>query len=310
MAKLDISQSAFSGFDVIRRNWLAPGVWGLVQVVLALLPLLFVGPLLLEYFSTIFGEISRGGEPNSAEVMRLSSQLNMVQPISWITQLLAQGLVTGAIIRAVLHPEDKRWFFMRLGMGEVMLVAVSLVFTILYVLAILVAAIVVAIVGFAVAAASREAGIGIAILLGIAAFGVLIWGSLRFSLAFAMSHDKKQFLLFESWNKTRGHAGSLFGMGLLSLVVGGLISMVVAGVMLAIGAFAVLGNGGFEALQALDASKDFSAFFTPERTQALIAFGILYLIVASAINGYVGTILTAPWAEAYRQLGREDEEVF
>jgi hypothetical protein len=310
VAHLDVSQSAFSGFGVISRNWIAPAIWGLVQTVLAVLPMLLVLPTLMEFFGAISGAISRGVEPDEAEMMRLSTQMNMIQPLTWITQLLAQGLVTGAIIRAVLHPEDRRWFYMRLGMGELMLVAVSLVFTIIFVVAFIVAAIVVAIFGFAIGAANEGAGIAAAVLVGMIAFGVIIWGCLRFSLGFAMSHEKKQFLLFESWRMTEGHAGGLFGMGLLSVVIGWLISVVVIGVLFGIGAFLLLGNGGFEALQALDDTQDFSAFFTPERTQALIGFGVLYLIVASAINGYVGTIFTAPWAEAYRQLGAENAEVF
>jgi hypothetical protein len=310
MAHLDVSQSAFSGFGVISRNWVAPAIWGLVQTVLAVLPMLLVLPALIEMFGLFSGAIGKGIEPDEAELMRLSTQMNMVQPLTWITQLLAQGLVTGAIIRAVLHPEDSRWFYMRLGMGELMLVAVSLVFTIIFVVAFIVAAIVVAIFGFAIGAANEGAGIAAAVLVGMVAFGVIVWGSLRFSLGFAMSHEKKQFLLFESWRMTEGHAGGLFGMGLLSVVVGWLISMVVVGVLIGVGIFLLLGNGGFEALRALDDTQDFAAFFTPERTQALIAFGVLYLIVASAINGYVGTIFTAPWAEAYRQLGGENAEVF
>lgn len=310
MAHLDVSQSAFSGFGVVSRSWIAPAIWGLVQTVLAVLPMLLVLPSLIEMFGLFSGAIGKGIEPDEAELMRLSTQMNMVQPLTWITQLLAQGLVTGAIIRAVLHPEDRRWFYMRLGMGELMLVAVSLVFTIIFVVAFIVAAIVVAIFGFAIGAANEGAGIAAAVLVGMIAFGVIIWGSLRFSLGFAMSHEKKQFLLFESWRMTEGHAGGLFGMGLLSVVIGWLISMVVVGVLIGVGILLLLGNGGFEALQALDDTQDFGAFFTPERTQALIAFGVLYLIVASAINGYVGTIFTAPWAEAYRQLGAENAEVF
>lgn len=310
MAHLDISQSALSGFGVIRRNWVAPAIWGLVQTVLAVLPMLLILPTLMDLFALFSGSVARGVEPDQAELMRLSAQMNIVQPLTWITQLLAQGLVTGAIIRAVLHPEDRRWFYMRLGMGELMLVAVSLVFTIIFVVAIVVAAIVAAIFGFAIGAANEGAGVAAAVLVGMIAFGVIIWGSLRFSLGFAMSHEKKQFLLFESWRMTQGHAGGLLGMGLLAVVIGWLISMVVILVLMGVGFYLVLGNGGFEALQALDGSRDFSAFFTPGRVQGLIAFGVIYLIVASAINGYVGTIFTAPWAEAYRQLGGENEEVF
>lgn len=307
MARLDIGKSAFSGFKVIGRAPLAPVVWGIVTTVLAVLPLLLVLPAFIDFFQLVVGDLARGIEPDEAEVMRLSTQLNIVQPLSWITQLLATGLVTGAIIRAVLHPEQKSWFYMRLGMAEVMLVAVSLVYTIILVVAFVVAALLVVAVAFAVGAGEGEAaGVAVGVLLGLVVMGVVIWGGLRFSLGFAMSHDRKQFLLFESWKMTKGHAGGLFGMALLSVIVSWLISAVIVGLLMTVGAILVLGNGGFEALSRLDETKDFAAFFTPERTQALIGFGSVYLLIATLLQGYLMVVITAPWAEAYRQLGTED----
>ena len=309
MAQLDISSAAFSGFKVIRRSPVSPVVWGILHTVLAFLPLLLIGPTLFDFFQTVGSDIARGVEPDQAEMMRLSTQLNIVQPISWICQLLATGLVTGAMFRAVLHPENKRWFYMRVGMAEVMLVAVSLVFTILATMAFVIAALIIAIpaviIGLSV---SPEAGVMVGVLLGLVAAGVLVWACLRFSISLAMSHDKKQFLLFESWKLTSGHAGGLFGMGLLSFIVGWLISLLVVGVLMGVGAGLLLGGGGFEALQRLDDTRDFSAFFTPERVQLLIGYGGVYLFVASILQGYIGTIMAAPWAEAYRQLVPPVEE--
>lgn len=313
LAQLDIGRTAFAGLGVIGRNGFAPLVWGLVQTVLAFVPLLLIVPTMGEYLSLI---MASGGDldPQNPELLRLANQMNVIQPISWICQLAAHGLVTGAIFRAVLHPEDKRWFFMRLGMGELMLIAVSLVYLIITVVAVVVAAIVVAIVGFAIGAANETAGITAAVVVGLIVLGVLIWASLRFSLGFAMSHDRKQFLLFESWRMTRGHAGGLFGAGLLAVIVGWLISVAVMLVLIVVAVAIFFGSGGpalFESLQNVDAPGDvFSQLFTPERTPVLIAFGALYVFAVTVIQGYVGTIFTAPWAEAYRQLALPSEEVF
>lgn len=315
MAQLDISTTALSGFGVIRRTGFAPIIWGLVQSVLAFLPVLLILPTMLEFFSVIASS-GPDFDPQNAEVMRLSNQINVVQPISWICQLAAHGLVTGAIFRAVLHPDDKRWFYMRLGMGELMLVAVSIVYTLLCVVALFAAAIVIGILAFAVGGLGQNegAGVTVAVVLGLVAVGALIWASLRFSLGFAMSHDKKQFLLFESWKLTSGHAGGLFGAGLLSVIVGWLISMVLVLVLVAIGAAIFFGSGGVAFVQSLENVQDFNDFtsrvFTPERTPLLIALGGLYVIAVAVIQGYVGTIFTAPWAEAYRQLAGPNEEVF
>lgn len=310
MARLEISEAAFAGFGVIKRNWLAPIVWGLVATVISFIPILFILPTMMELFGTMAGAIGQGVEPDEAEMLRLSNQINVIQPINWLTQLVVHGLVTGALFRAVLHPEQKNWFYMRVGMGEVMLVAASLVMYIIAIVASIIPFLLGFIVGLALWWVSHAAAIILGILVALIGLGVVIWGCLRFSLGLPMSHDRKQFLLFESWKMTAGNAGGLLGMALVSFIIGSLIAMLVIGAMMGVGALLLLGNGGFEALQALDDSKDFGAFFTPERTQTLLIFGGLYLIVATAVQGFVLTIMGAPWAEAYRQLGGPGEEVF
>lgn len=310
MAQLDISQAAFSGFDVIKRNWFTPVVWGLVATVITVLPILFVLPSLVDMFQLAGGALGNGVEPSDTEITKLANQVNVVQPISWLTQLLVHGLVTGAVFRAVLHPEQKSWFYMRLGLGEVMLVATSLVMYIIASCAMFIPFLAGFVVGLALWWVSQAAAIIVGILVALAGLGVVIWGCLRFSIGLPMSHDRKEFLLFEAWKLTKGNSGALLGMGLVAFIIGWLISMVVIGVMFGVGALLLLGNGGFEALQALDDSKDFAAFFTAERTQTLLIFGGVFLVVSTAVQGYALAIMGAPWADAYRQLGLPKEEVF
>jgi hypothetical protein len=301
---------AFAGFGVIKRSWFTPIVWGLVATVIAGVPVLFILPAMIEMFQVVGASVGTDVAPDQAEITRLSNQINIIQPISWLTQLVVHGLVTGAVFRAVLHPDQKRWFYMRVGMGEVMLVAASLVMYIIATVASIIPFLVGFVVGLILWWVSHAAAIIVGILVALIGLGVVIWGCLRFSIGLPMSHDRKEFLLFEAWKKTAGNAGALLGMGLVSFIIGWLIAMVIIGAMFGLGAFLLFSNGGFEALQALDDSKDFAAFFTPERTQTLLIFGSLYLIVATVVQGYVLTIVGAPWADAYRQLGLPKEEVF
>ncbi len=305
MAKLNIGKTAFSGFGVIGRHPIAPIVWGVVALALAIGPMLLVLPTMLDFFAMAVHGARSGAEPDMTEMMRLQNQMNMVSPLSWIAGLLSYAVTTGALFRAMLKPAEKSWFFMRVGMGELMLVAVSIVYVILFVVAFLVAALVVGIIGFAVGQASQNAGVIAAVVSGLVALCVLLWAGLRFSLAFAMSWERKSFLLFESWKLTAGNGLALVLMAVVNFIVCVVISIFIFSLLFGVGAFAVLGNGGFEALSGSNPE----AFFTPERLMALLPWGIALITLSTIVQAYINVAMTAPYAEAYRELVPPVEEV-
>ncbi|MDB5472103.1 MAG: hypothetical protein JWR84_3663 [Caulobacter sp.] len=306
MAQLDIGKTATAGFGVIGRQPLSPLIWGLVTLVLSVGPMLLVLPAMAEFFRMAIEGAQNNAPANSEEMMRVSSQMNAVTPLTWITGLLAYALTTGALFRVMLKPDDKSWFYMRISMAEVMLVAVTIVFAILFFMALLVVAVIVAIVATIAWQASEAAGITTAIILGLAAFGVLLWGALRFSLAFAMSWERKQFLLFESWTLTKGHGLQLFLAGLLNFLIMILLSLLLAIVVggTVIGLLAASG-----ALGAIS-SGDPASYFTPERIISLWPLALVWFVLASIVQSYTNVIQTAPWAEAYRELVNPTEDVF
>jgi hypothetical protein len=306
MAKLDIAQTAFSGFGLIRRNPIAPLVWGFLQTVLAVVPLLFVLPAMMEMFGAAVASAGTGEDPDMAEMLGLQAQMSMIAPLTWVAGLLSYTVITGATYRAILQPKDRSGFYLRLGMAELMLLVVSIVWAVLLVLAAIPLGLVVGIAAVIGNLVNEGVAILVAVLLGIAAGVVWIWAAIRFSLAVPMSFDRKAFLLFESWKLTDGNALSLFLAGLLNIIVVLLINMVVGGLLAGIGLAVLFSGGGFEALQA----ENFEALFSPERLQTLIPVGIVLLLLSIAFNGYVTALMTAPLAEAYRQLSAQSEEVF
>lgn len=305
MAKISIVKTTLSGFGVIGRQPLAPLVWGLVALVLSIVPMLLVLPVMMEFFNMAITGVRDNLDPDSAEMRRISSQLNAVSPLSWITGLLSYSVTTGALFRAMLRPQDKAWFFMRVGLAEVMLVAVTIVFVILFVMACLVVSAVVAIAAVIAWQASEGAGITTAVVLGLVALGVLIWGGVRFSLAFAMSWDQKQFLLFESWTLTKGHGLRLVLVALLNFIVVLLLSLLIGAVLIGGGLGVMAATGVFETLRNVDPET----YFTPERILSLWPVALVWIFLATMIQSYVTVIQTAPWAEAYRELVAPGEEV-
>jgi hypothetical protein len=309
VAQLDIGRTAFIGFDLIRRNPLAPAVWGIVQTVLLVGPLLLVLPVLADFMTMAFDAGRAGHQPQMADIVAIQSRMAIISPLSWIAELLARGLVIGAVFRAVLSPADGKWFFMRIGMAELMLVCVSLVFSILLAIGMMVGAIVVAIVALIAGFASQTVGVLVAVVGVLALVGVMLWVGVRFALGFAMSFDRKGFLLFESWPLTKGHGGGLLAVAVLNLVVVGLIQALVFGAVFGVAVFAIIGAGGIDA----SAWSDPEAYFTPARIAALvpplIPWAVGLGLIGAVLSGYFIALFMAPWAEAYRVLQPSDGEI-
>lgn len=304
MAHLDIGKTAFSGFGAIKRQPLPPVIWGVVTLLLSVGPMLLVLPALSEFFELALSGVRNNTQPDPAQTALPMAQLNAVTPLIWISTLLAYGLSTGALFRLMLKPEEKSWFYMRVGMAEVMLVVVTIVYVVFFMMAFAVAAGVVAVFAVIARLISESAMIPVAIVFGLLAVGVLIWGSVRFSLGLAMSWERKGFHLFDSWALTKGHAFGIFLVWVVNFIVCLLLTfavgIVVGGILIAV----LASTGAFQAMTAEDAAS----LFTPERLMALWPFAVAWVLIASILQSYMTVIQTAPWAEAYRQLASSGEE--
>ncbi|MBS1898531.1 MAG: hypothetical protein JSS88_14400, partial [Actinobacteria bacterium] len=52
------------------------------------------------------------------QMMSLMGQINALSLLQWATSLASSALIVGAVFRAVLEPQNRRWFFLRLGRQE------------------------------------------------------------------------------------------------------------------------------------------------------------------------------------------------
>ncbi len=298
MAKLDITDTAFAGFGVIKRNPLAPAVWGLVQLLLVAGPLALMLPAILDLVGVAMAAEQAGAEPEMSDILAIQGQMNLISPLAMIAGLVARGLLGGAMFRAVLNPGDRKWFFMRLGKAELMLVVTGIVLSIVGVLALLIAGLVVAIVAVLIGQASTEAGVAVGILGALVLLAAGLWSLLRLSMAFGLSFDRKSFLLFESWPLTRGKVGSLFLMALISVILAGIIEALVFGLLLGGLVAGVFGTGAL----TLEMLQDPSRLMSPAVWTGLLPWGLAAMVFGSMAAGYLTTLVTAPWAAAYRAL--------
>lgn len=298
MAKFNVTDTAFAGFGIVRRNPFAPAIWGLVQLVLIAGPLALLLPSMMDLMGIVIASERAGTEPSLADVMVIQGQMNLMSPLAGIAGLLARGLIGGAIFRAVLAPQDRAWCFMRIGMAELMLVVTGIVLSVIAVTAFLIAGLILALVALLVGQAAEVAGIAVGVLGGLAVMALSVWALLRLSMSFGLSFDRKAFLLFESWPITRKRAGSLFLMAFVNSIVVGLIQWIVFGGILGALAAGLFGTG----VLTPDSFEGPARLLTPDALTRLVPWGLGALVIGSVAAGYMAALTTAPWAAAYKAL--------
>jgi len=309
MASFSATGAATAGFGVIGRAPLAVPAWGLVILLTLVGPMVglmwSLAPQFTEMIRTMPDPASSTSGPADsammARMMQFHTSMMGVNLVSWVGGALVKAVVAGAVFRAVLEPDQKRWAYLRLGMSELWLGLVTLVQGVLFMMAYFAVVFVGLILGlilFLVGSAAGDAGklvAGLLIALVIAAgIAALIWGVLRLSMAGPMSFVEGKFLLFESWAFTRGQAGRLFGMAvLLMLILFGLELVLYAILGVAAFAWRTEIKATVEALQGQPPQAWLHAFWP------IAAAGAVLL---SFLAAFAMTLLYAPWAKAYQAL--------
>jgi hypothetical protein len=291
-----------AGFRLIGRQPLAFLVWAAAYLLVGVLPQIGVFALILPEWSRLTQEIATSSAAHTpmgaAEMMRAQAGMMQLQPISWITSLVSQTLLLSAVYRAVLFPDDRGFFYLRLSGRELWLSLVMLVLLVMAVLlgfaVMLPTALIVGIVG-ALSRGSPALGLLIIPVILIA-LGVMIWVLLRLSLATPMSFAGRAFRLYESWDLTRGQAGKMFWVALALGLIVWVVEMIAGSVVLAL-------IGGFAGLQHMTAWFQHPQF-------DLLRLGPWILggsVVIALFSAAVFTLFGAAWAEIYRELTAEPD---
>jgi hypothetical protein len=308
MARFSVSGAATSGFGVIGREPVAVLTWGVLILLVLVLPYVGLCWAVVPDFVAIFktAASSPGTHDPDPEmmsrIMRMQSKMMLLNLVYWLGGTLVQAVVAAAVFRIVLEPDQKGFAFLRLGAQELWLALVFLVMGVLAYLVCLVAMLAVGILaGLAYvfgAMASPEAGVAscilVAVLAGLVATGAVVWAILRLSMAGPMSFSERKFLLFEAWSLTRGQAWPLLGMVLLLGLIVIALEIVVYGVA-GVG-FLAFGAQLIPMFQGL-ADQPPQAW-----ARALWPFAAGVAVVGSLLAGPAMALIFAPWATAYRDL--------
>lgn len=313
MTRFSIGEAIGAAFSLMRRRPAAVFVWGALVVGPMLLFIPIILGFLFRFAATVEAESAAGVDPATApfpaEAFAGMVGMQAAGGLLNLLQLLAMVVVYPAVMRAVIRPDEKSWFSLRVGMDEVRVAVVSIVvFGGLYVVMMVAMMLAMVVGAVAVGLGGQHGGRVFVVVMAVFMFGMMIAALCvfaRFSLMAPASLQYRTFAFSEGWRLGKGQWDRLIGLHLVSMAVILLIELLL---MLVIG-FGVLAavNMGVD-WNLPPAGSDENPF---PALEALLAAWWPMLVVGGvllcALYGVLLTISVAPVASACAQLARRDE---
>ena len=284
------TDAAFEGFRVVRRAPLSLLFWVLVYLVGGGIMMALIGPQLAGLMA--LSETLESSEPSFDEVMQVFSEMGTMMAVILPIALILGAILAAAVTRAVLRPGDKAWGYVRFGMDELRVLAVQIIVGLAMFAITMLIYMVLAGLG-AAAMAMEQPWLWLLVVLGaLGGIGLVIWLSVRWSLAVPIAVAEKRIAPFASFGLTKGRFWPLLGMALLAAVMTIVVSLLVQIVTFP----ATLAFGSMESLAAYE-GQDLMVMLTA--AWPVIVVACLINAVSSALQL---AVLYAPFTSAYQAL--------
>ena len=202
MARVRVFEAAAEGFRLIGREPKAVLVWSAALFVLMGLPAIFM----VQQLAPVFASMSVAMDDESGEAMMLAmGRMFAIMPLAYLIMIVGYTVVGEAVLRAVIAPSDRRYFYLRVSSAEGWMALSAVVGIILAYIAsallLFIGSLVIILpIAFLAAAAGGVgdafSGVHWVLVLGIFAFEIAmayLW--LRFSMAPIISFDERRFRL-------------------------------------------------------------------------------------------------------------------
>lgn len=285
------TDAVFEGFRVVRRRPMTLVWWSLFYMVVMALVMAAIGGSLIRLVNAAEA-LEAAGTPSPEDFMPIfqlyMSVFAVVLPIS----LAAGAVVYAAVSRAVLRPEESRFGYLRFGLDEVRVLVVTVALGLMFMALGGVTFTLVGIVGGLAASLEAPWLWLVAVLLGLAALGGLIWLGVRLCLAVPITVGERRIAILDSFRLTRGRFWPLLGMailaGVLSLVVGLLGSLVLTPLQFL--------TGGMTGLQDLEGAA------LAEILQTAWPMILVWIVTNAIVSALQVAVVYAPFSAAYRSI--------
>lgn len=281
---------AFEGFRLTRRAPVAVLLWAVAYAAFFGLLFLLVG----SHFATIMSLISQlegQTEPSIEDMQPLMQAYGVI--VAWAAPLglLFSAVISTAIARSVIRPEDRKFGYMRLGKDELRVLGASLIVALIMFGVTFVGFMLVSLVA-ALAAAAPALWLAV-VLLALAVLAVAIWLSVRLSLVVPATFSEGRIAVKSAFAMT---AKKVFWPLLGMAVIAGVMAMLVGLLGSAVAAPLSLMVGGAERMIGMEGAS------VPSLLSALGPMLAVSLVVNAVMTAAQIVIMYAPFSAAYLQL--------
>lgn len=291
MAEFSIQDVAFTGFRVVREHPKALGVWAAyamaLSVIFAVILVGMMGPDLNQLLAA-----SREQPADPAKVVALFGRIGPAYFLFLIVAIALNAILGAAMIRAVLHPSDDRFGFLRLGADEGRQLVLAFITALFFLGVYLGFVVAVSILSVIAALAAKAAG-ALVLVLGLVGGGAgMVVLAVRLSLAPSLTFETGRINLLGSWALTRGRFWRIFGAYLLTFGLVMVVYFLSLLVMAAAGA--VLAGGDLQAVGKTPDTSSLQAYFTLNT--------LVQSVLSAFVSALVWPVLFTPAAAIYRHL--------
>lgn len=283
---------AFEGFRLTRRAPVAVLSWAAAYAVFIAILFLLVGPHFVTVLSVITEMQAQGQtEPSPEDVERLMQAYGVI--IGWAMPLglLFSALISTAIVRSVIRPDERKFGYLRVGKDELRVLGASLIVS-LIMFGVTFAGFMIVTVAMAGAMALPALWL-VVVLLSLGVIALLAWLSVRLSLVVPSTFAEGRIVLKPAFAMTGKKVfWPLLGMA----IIAGVMAMLVGLLGSAVAAPLSLMVGGNERLIAMEGAS------VPSLLSALGPMLAVSLVVQAVLSAAQVAIMYAPFSAAYLQL--------
>jgi len=286
---LPATDCAFEGFRLTRRAPKALLAWALAYAVFFTLFFLVAAPHLVTVMSLVTA-LEGNTNPSIEEIQPLMQAYGAMFAWGMPLAILFGAVMNTAIARSVIRPEEKQFGYLRVGKAELRVLAVNLIVAVITGLA---AMAVFAIVSVIAAIALTVPALWlVVVLLSLAGLALIIWLTIRLSLAVPITFAEGRIAVKESFAMTRGVFWPMLGMAIIAWIMALLVALLGS----AVAAPLSLLVGGMDQLAGLE-----NAGVTQMLRVAGPALAVS-LVVNAVLSAAQIAIMYAPFSAAYLHL--------
>ncbi|MGV9007207.1 MAG: hypothetical protein ACOH1H_10780 [Brevundimonas sp.] len=285
------TEAAFEGFRVVRRKPLTVVFWALAYVAVMGAAFAVAGGSIAS-MAAAMDSMQASASPNPADVAALGEAFAPLLAVFIPLALLFGAVMNAAVARSVLKPEQNAFGYLRLGMDELRVLAVTLVLAVLSTVVMMLLMIAVSLLIGVTQSTGIPALWILVVLAGLGCVVLMVWLAARFSLAVPITVAEGRISIFDSFAMTRKHTWPIVGMAIIAWIMSMVVGLL-GGLVMLPASMALSGMGN---LASMDGQS------TIQILQAAWPLVAGWIVIQSTIAALELAVLYAPFSAVYRDL--------